>query len=252
VRAADASVPTEVSDPYGGRVIGEAQIADVARLLGDPTRAAMCTTMLDGRFHTAGELARAAGVAPSTASEHLGRLLDGGLVEATRQGRHRYYRLSGPDVAAALEALGVLAAAAPVRSLRAATASERLRAGRTCYDHLAGELGMAVTERLVTAGVLGGDLAVRDLGPLAPLGLELAPTAPSGRGRPLVRPCLDWTERRHHVAGALPAAFTARLLELGWLRRLPTPRAVRLTDAGHEGLAALLGPATERRAQLPA
>jgi hypothetical protein len=102
---------------------------------------------------------------------------------------------------------------------------------------------MALTDRLVTAGVLGIDLAVRDLAPLAPLGLDLGPAAPSGRGRPLVRPCLDWTERRHHVAGVLPAAFTARLLDLGWLRRLSTPRAVRLTDAGHEGLAGLLGPA---------
>ncbi len=215
-------------------------MADTARLLGDPTRATMCTLLLDGRFHTAGELARAAGVSPSTASEHLGRLLDGQLVTATRQGRHRYYRLAGPEVAAALEALCVLAGDgrdAPVRSLRASTASAQLRAGRTCYDHLAGELGLDVTRRLVGAGVLTPELGVHDMTPLA--ALELGPLTPA-RG-PLARPCLDWTERRHHVAGPLARVLTERLLELEWLRRLPTPRAVRLTRAGREGLAALLG-----------
>jgi DNA-binding transcriptional ArsR family regulator len=215
-------------------------MADTARLLGDPTRAAMCTLLLDGRFHTAGELARAAGVAPSTASEHLGRLLDGQLVTATRQGRHRYYRLAGPEVAAALEALCVLAGGgkdAPVRSLRASTANAQLRAGRTCYDHLAGELGLDVTRRLVAAGVLTPELGVHDLTPLA--ALQLGPLTPA-RG-PLARPCLDWTERRHHVAGPLARLLTERLFELDWLRRLPTPRAVRLTGTGREGLAALLG-----------
>ncbi len=219
-------------------------MAGVARLLGDSTRAAMCTLLLDGRFHTAGELARAAGVSPSTASEHLGRLLDGQLVTATRQGRHRYYRLGGPDVAAALEALCVLAGDGrntQVRSLRASTASARLRAGRTCYDHLAGELGIDVTRRLVRVGVLTPELGVRDLEPLA--ALELGALTPA-RG-PLSRPCLDWTERRHHVAGPLAGRIAERLFELGWLRRLSTPRAVRLTDAGRDGLAAVLGAPAE-------
>jgi DNA-binding transcriptional ArsR family regulator len=223
----------------------EAGIAGAARLLGDATRAAMCTLLLDGRFHTAGELARAAGVSSSTASEHLGRLLDGRLVTATRQGRHRYYRLAGPEVAAALEALCVLAArdggSAPVHSLRAGTARAQLRAGRTCYDHLAGELGVDVTRRLVRVGVLTPELGVRDLAPLAALALDLPP----GASGPLSRPCLDWTERHHHLAGPLARRLTERLFELDWLRRLSTPRAVRLTDAGREGLAAVLGDPAE-------
>jgi DNA-binding transcriptional ArsR family regulator len=121
---------------------GEPDIAQVAKLLAGPSRADICLALLDGRFRTAGELARAAQVAASTASEHLGRLRKGGFVEVASQGRHRYYRLAGAEVAAALEALGVLARATPVRSLRQAKASRRLRAGRTCYDHLAGRLGV--------------------------------------------------------------------------------------------------------------
>jgi DNA-binding transcriptional ArsR family regulator len=211
-------------------------IAQVAALLGDPSRAAMCLALLDGRFHTAGELAGAAGVAASTASEHLGRLLDGGLVEATRQGRHRYFRLAGPDVASALEALGVLARPTPVRSLREATTDRRLRAGRTCYDHLAGALGVALTDALATLGVITPEFALSDLTPLA--GLDLA--LPAGR-RPLLRPCLDWTERRHHAAGALPAAMTGRFLELAWLERVAGSRAVRVTSTGHPHLCEIFG-----------
>lgn len=216
---------------------GDADVAAAAKLLADATRAAFCLALLDGRFRTAGELARAGGVSASTASGHLARLLTGGLVEVTSQGRHRYFRLAGPEVAAAVEALAVLAPVGPVRSLREATATRTLREGRTCYDHLAGRLGVAVTDSLVTAGVLTKELARADLSPLAPLDLTLSA---AGR-RPLARPCLDWTERRYHAAGTLPAALTTRLLDLGWLHRLGSRRAVRLSRDGEEGLAALLG-----------
>jgi DNA-binding transcriptional ArsR family regulator len=216
-------------------VDGDVEIAAIARLLADRTRARICTALLDGRFRTAGELATHAGVAPSTASEHLAQLVGGGLLESTRQGRHRYFRLATPAVAAALESLAVLAPTRPVTSLRQATAAKQLREGRTCYDHLAGRLGVVLTDALVGAGVLTSEYGVGDLRPLDPLGLELPP-APR---RPLVRPCLDWTERRHHVAGALPAALTLRLVELDWLRRTGQ-RAVRLTPAGHDGLRALV------------
>lgn len=211
---------------------GDADIAAVASVLADRSRAAICQALLDGRFRTAGELAQAARITPSTASEHLARLLAGGFVEVTRQGRHRYYRLAGPDVAAALEALGALAPPSPVNSLRESSAGAALRAGRTCYDHLAGQLGVAVTQGLVRVGVLNSDLAVLDVGPLESVGVAL----PQGSRRPLIRPCIDWTERYYHVAGALPAAFTTALFERGWLMRVGRGRAVRLTDAGHAEL----------------
>lgn len=222
---------------------GDADLAQVATLLADTTRASMCVALLDGRFKTAGELARLAGVSASTASEHLARLVAGGLFEADRQGRHRYFRLAGPDVAAALEAMAVLAPARPVGSLRDVTTGDALRRGRTCYDHLAGRLGVALTDALVSAGVLTVDFALADPAPLASLAVRLPPPS----RRPLVRACVDWTERRHHAAGALPAALTARLFELGWLERLGTGRAIRLTVAGQDGLHQTLGCAITHR-----
>ena len=214
----------------------DADIAGAAALLGDRARAAMCLALLDGRYRPAGELARLAGVSASTASEHLSRLREGGLVEVSPRGRHRYYHLAGPEVAAAIEALTVLSRPAPVRSLRQAADGERLRAGRTCYDHLAGRLGLQITDALVAAGVLTLDLAMGDPTPLAPLGIEVR----ESRQRPLCRPCLDWTERRHHAAGAFPAAFATRLFDLGWLERVGAGRAVRLTVTGRDRLADVL------------
>jgi DNA-binding transcriptional ArsR family regulator len=216
---------------------GDADIAQVATLLANTTRASICAALLDGRFKAAGELARLGGVSASTASEHLARLVAGGLLEADQQGRHRYFRLAGPQVAAALEAIAVLAPAGPVRSLRDHTAGEALRRGRTCYDHLAGRLGVALTDALVSAGVLTVDFALADPTPLAALAVQV----PTTSRRPVVRACVDWTERRHHAAGALPAALTARLLELGWLQRIGSSRAVRLTAAGQHGLHQTLG-----------
>lgn len=218
---------------------GDADIAAAAGVLADRSRAAICQTLLDGRFRTAGELARAAAITPSTASEHLARLLAASFVEVTRQGRHRYYRLAGPDVAYALEALGALAPSTPVNSLRESAAGAALRVGRTCYDHLAGQLGVAVTQGLVRVGVLTPDLAVANLAPLESIGIVL----PHASRRPLVRPCVDWTERCYHVAGALPAALTAALFERGWLTRVGHGRAVRLTGAGRVELHWLIGQA---------
>lgn len=211
---------------------GDADIAAVASMLADRSRAAICQALLDGRFRTAGELAQAARVAPSTASEHLARLLAGSFVEVTRQGRHRYYRLAGPDVAAALEALGAIAPTSPVNSLGESRAGADLRVGRTCYDHLAGQLGVAVTEGLVRTGVLNTDLAVQDVAPLEAIGVAL----PQGSRRPLVRPCIDWTERCYHVAGAMPAAVTTAFFERGWITRVGRGRAVRITDRGRDEL----------------
>lgn len=221
-----------------------ASVASVATLVGDPTRAEMLAVLLDGRAHTVGELARHAGVAVSTASGHLGRLLDGGLVAVEAQGRHRYHRLAGPEVASLLEQLHALAAQppAPVRAPAA------LAYARTCYDHLAGTVAVALYDRLVDTGALhlgdaGPELAPAGAGILARLGVDTgAVAATEARGRrPLTRACLDWTERRPHLAGALGAALLDSLVAARWVVRQPSSRAVRVTDAGREGLTEALG-----------
>ena len=178
----------------------------------------------------------------STASGHLAKLVDAGLVAVERQGRHRYFRLADPAVARALEALSVIAPDRPARSLREAKIGEALREARTCYDHLAGRLGVALADSLVRDGVLearDGDYLVRDRAPLDAIGIDVDQVAVSRRL--LARACLDWSERRHHVAGALGAALASRLFELGWIERLPTSRAVRVTDSGRLELEAQLG-----------
>ncbi|OKI81585.1 ArsR/SmtB family transcription factor [Micromonospora sp. CB01531] len=219
-------------------------LAGLAALLADRTRASFCLALLDGRAWTAGELARAAGVAPSTASDHLTRLVHGGLLVEERQGRHRYVRLAGPSVAQLIEDLAghVPAPPVPARTLRAASAGAALAYARTCYDHLAGRLGVLVHDALLDRGVLDrtGGLALTPAGVawLAGIGVPVEPLR-TGR-RPLVRDCLDWTERRPHLAGALGAALCARFLDLGWVVR-GTGRAIRLTPAGGPALAATLG-----------
>jgi DNA-binding transcriptional ArsR family regulator len=221
-------------------------VCDVAALLADRSRARICATLLDGRAHTAGELARAAGITPSTASEHLSRLVDGGLVTVHAAGRHRYHRLAGPQVAAALEAMSLLTGPAvePARTLRADRRARALAQARTCYDHLAGRLGVALYDGLVAGGLLleGDGLALTAAGErwCAELGVDLAAVR-AGR-RPVLRSCVDWTERRAHLAGGLGAALCGRLVEVGWVRRVGTGRAVRLSDAGRAGLAGVLEP----------
>jgi DNA-binding transcriptional ArsR family regulator len=218
----------------------EADMAGVARLIGEPARAAMLDALLSGRALAAGELGRAGGVSPATASEHLARLRDGGLVEVVAAGRHRYYRLAGPDVAHALEALALVSPRKPVRSLRQSRAAAALAVARTCYDHLAGQVGVALLDSLVTSDALaaGGDgYRLTDSGTalLSRLGVEVAAAAAARRA--FARPCLDFTERRPHLAGALGAALCARLLADGWLvRPAAGQRGLRVTGRGHEAL----------------
>ena len=239
---------------------GDADIATVAALMGEPARAAVLVALADGRALAASTLAAEAGVAPSTVSGHLARLVAGGLVCVEPSGRHRYYRLAGPQVGEAVEALARLAPTRPVRSLRAGTHAQAIRRARTCYDHLAGRLGVAlhdtlVADRVVLVGanpdagrgaapdpVLGAGRALQyeltDHGRrrLADLGIVL-----DGAGRrTLLRYCLDWSEQRPHLGGALGAALLQRFVQLGWL--LPSERrVVRITEAGRAGLADQLG-----------
>ncbi|GGM14504.1 transcriptional regulator [Dactylosporangium sucinum] len=220
-------------------------LAALAALLADETRAAMCLALLDGRAWTAGELAAHAGVARSTATEHLDRLTEGGLLAEERQGRHRYVRLADASVADLLEDMAArLGPARPPTGLRAVTAAAAMRRGRTCYDHLAGRLGVAVTDAMTAAGLLDqrAGFAVTEAG-LAwltgPVGLD--PAAFERPKRPIARACLDWTERRPHLAGLAGARLCERFLALGWVARIGSGRAVRVTPAGSHGLHDLLG-----------
>lgn len=218
-------------------------MAELAALLADDTRAGICVALLDGRAWTAGELARRAGVAPSTASDHLTRLVRGGLLVEERQGRHRYLRLAGPSVAQLIEDLAGHAPTppAPAGSLRAANANSALAYARTCYDHLAGRLGVLMYDALLADGRLdrSSGLALTSEGWAWAAELGVPVHALRTARRPVVRDCLDWTERRPHLAGALGAALCRCFTDRGWI----TPgagRAVRLTPTGRTALAETL------------
>ena len=224
------------------------QLAGLAALLADRTRAAFCLALLDGRAWTAGELARSAGVTAPTASEHLDKLVRGGLVTERRQGRHRYVELAGGRVAELLEDLqSHLAPTEPAHTLKAVTASQAMARGRTCYDHLAGRLGVAVTDAMTERGLLsqrrGFGLTDTGLAWLTET-LGIAPEALRTTRRPLVRPCLDWTERRTHLAGVAGARICERLFDRRWIEHIGTGRAVRVTPDGERALHDLLGVVT--------
>ena len=215
----------------------EPDLAAAATLLAEPARAELVLAALADGPLSASELAARAGVSRSTASGHLGRLVEGGFLVVAAQGRNRRYELAGPEVAEAVEALSRVAPPRPARSLREANRNELIREARTCYDHLAGRLGVAFATALEGRGVVersNGDyvLGRRPAAGLAVLGIEL--DLLMRLRRPLVRGCLDWSERELHVAGALGAALTARLFELGCIVRRDTTRSVTLTDAGRE------------------
>jgi DNA-binding transcriptional ArsR family regulator len=225
-------------------VDGAPELARLAALLADGTRAAFCMALIDGRAWTAGELARRAGVTASTASDHLNRLVAGGLLVEERQGRHRYVRLAGPRVAQLIEDLTAhVPAQTPASSLRTATVSAAMARARTCYDHLAGRLGVLVTDALTRRGLLDQRAGFAFTGAgLAWLAATLGPAAAgldAGR-RPLARSCLDRTERRPHLAGAAGAALCGHALESGWVVRIGTQRALRVTPEGRQALRELL------------
>jgi DNA-binding transcriptional ArsR family regulator len=224
---------------------GGADLAAAARLIANRARASMLDRLLDGRAHLAGELAREARVAPSTASGHLAELVDGGLIAVERVGRQRRYRLAGSHVADVLEALAPIAPPLAANSLNEVTAIERLREARTCYDHLSGRLGVAITDALVRRRAItprdgGFELTLRGARSFEGIGVDVDGARRRKRGFALG--CLDWTERRIHLAGALGAAVADRLLELGWVRRRPNGgRAVSVTPDGDVALLEWLG-----------
>jgi len=223
------------------------QIAQTAAAVGEPARAAMLAALMDGRALNATELAEIAGVTRQTASFHLNHLLSLRLVKVEKQGRHRYHRLANGDVARMLEGLMQLAAGRAgsdaARVLSVGPRDEAMRAARTCYDHLAGRLGVAITDALVANGAVeldddAGLLTDAGVTLLDRIGIALPGGAAGGRKptRPLCRPCLDWSERRPHLAGQLGAAICAHCFERGWVRRVRGSRAVEITPKGRSAI----------------
>jgi DNA-binding transcriptional ArsR family regulator len=221
----------------------EPDIETLARTIGDPTRIRMLNLLMEGRALTAKELAYGAGVEPATATAHLKRLLADRLVTIAAQGRHKYVRLASPEIAQLMELLMALAPRAEVRR-PVPRVEASLRHARMCYDHLAGELGIGVTDALVKQGLLRKEddaFAVTRRGEswFAEMGIDLA--ALRGKRRKFAAQCLDWSERRDHLGGALGAALATRLLDLGWITRKRNSRAVNVTELGQRKLTQQLG-----------
>lgn len=228
-----------------------AVFAEVASLAGDPARAVMLHALMDGRALTASELARAAGITPQTASGHLARLAKAGLIAVTVQGRHRYHALASPAVARMMESIMQVAseAAASRKPVVVGPKDAALRAARTCYDHLAGRLGVDLAEAMVAGGhvELASDAGVMTESGVALLGrlgidVESLTARPDKRGvKLLCRPCLDWSERRPHLAGAIGAAICAHCFDRGWIRRSDGTRAVTITPKGQQAFREVFG-----------
>jgi DNA-binding transcriptional ArsR family regulator len=219
-----------------------ATFARVAALAGDPARAGMLHALMDGRALTASELAGVAGITAQTASSHLARMTEAGLLTVEKQGRHRYHRLASPDVAHMMETIMQVASKLEPsqRRLTVGPRDAALRAARTCYDHLAGRLGVALADAMVAAGYAelgsdGGIVTDAGIGFLGRIGIDVDALL-IGHGkrstRVLCRPCLDWSERRPHLAGAVGAALCTHSLDRKWVRRLSDTRAVEITPKG--------------------
>ena len=223
-------------------MVSNATFARIAALAGDPARAGMLHALMDGRALTASELAGVAGITAQTASSHLARMTEVGLLTVEKQGRHRYHRLASPDVAHMMETIMQVASTLEPsqRRLTVGPRDAALRAARTCYDHLAGRLGVALADAMVAAGYAelgsdGGIVTDTGIGFLGRIGIDVEALL-AGRGkratRVLCRPCLDWSERRPHLAGAVGAALCTHSLDKKWVRRLSDTRAVEITPKG--------------------
>ena len=223
-------------------MLGDSHIAAAASLLAEPTRAAMLLMLSDGRALPAGELAHAAHIAPSTASEHLAKLVDAGFLQVETWGRHRYFRLASPSIAEALEALALIAPPMPIRSLHDADRGATVRFARTCYRHLAGTLGVTVTQALVAQGVIDEEESGYRITSTGMAFFHDFGICERGQQKPahFVAYHIDWSERQRHIAGPLAVAFTQRLLDLAWIVPMPSSRALRITEKGCDGLKQLL------------
>src|ERR1700709_588087 len=222
-------------------------IAMVASLVGDPARSNVLSALMPGRALTASELAHQAGITPQTASSHLGKLETGGLIEQEKQGRHRYYRLTGPDGAGVLEGLAGLAERAGHTRVRTGPKEPALRRARICYDHLAGDLGVQMLDSMKKQKLVRQHKQTIELTPdgerFMAKTLQISADDLAHPRRPVCKACLDWSERRHHLAGTLGAAIMSRFTELKWAARdaAPGSRVVNFTRNGEKRFAALFG-----------
>ncbi|WP_458125736.1 ArsR/SmtB family transcription factor [Paenibacillus sp. Z3-2] len=223
-------------------------ITIIASLIADPSRSIFLSSLLDGRALPAGELAHIAGVTPQTASSHLAKLVEGGLLEVEQQGRHRYYRLASKEIANLIETMASIAPPVQVRSLKQSDQLQQLSYARTCYGHLAGKLGISLCEALLEKGYLtepeeahSKDYHVTEEGTqwFTTFGIKLQ--MKPGSRRAIARKCLDWSERRHHLSGMLGEQLKQRLSELEWTRQKKGSRSVEVTEAGKKGLYEVLG-----------
>ncbi|KOS67785.1 ArsR family transcriptional regulator [Lysinibacillus contaminans] len=213
-------------------------LVEVASLLGEASRATILTSLMDGRFHTAGELAIMAAITPQTASFHLAKLVEGQLVKVEKHGRHRYYQLANREVASILESFLAISPPPEVRSLRQSNQLKMLQEARTCYDHLAGKLGVDLTESMLSAGFMikeEREFVVTSKGEqfFTNIGIDLDELRKKRRS--FSHACLDWSERHHHLAGALGQGLLTHFFDLGWIVRVPTIRALKVTEKGKVG-----------------
>ena len=227
-----------------------ATFAGIGALVGDPARANMLVALMDGRAFTASELATIAHVTPSTASSHLAQLIAGGLLAVERQGRHRYHRLANPGIAQMIEGMMTVAtstAGGDQRTFRTGPKDSALRHARTCYDHLAGRVAVAIADEMIARGEIefgadGGELTDLGARKLESLGVDLVDQGShTSRQRAFCKPCLDWSERRPHIAGVVGKALLQHFGSVGWVRRMPGSRAVKVTPLGQLKLSASFG-----------
>ncbi|WP_102272602.1 ArsR/SmtB family transcription factor [Cytobacillus massiliigabonensis] len=214
-------------------------VAIIASLVSEPSRAAILTVLLDGRYHPVNELAYMAGIKPQTASFHLTKMVNANIVSVEQQGRHRYYGIQDQEVAQVMESLLLLAPPIEIKSFKQASEDKAIRIARTCYDHLAGGLGVQLTDALIQKGILCEEtkeftLTEKGRDFFADFQIDIGKT--KTKRRSFSHKCLDWSERRHHLAGALGNAILEKLLELKWVERLPKSRAIKITPKGEKGL----------------
>jgi DNA-binding transcriptional ArsR family regulator len=233
-----SSLERTVRQPYVLAMSAHPAVSEIAALVGNPARANILMALMDGRALTASELAYAAGVSPQTASEHLAKLREANLLALTKQGRHSYFRLGSPKIARMIESIMVVAADGPQRYRPRWNGDDQLRTARTCYDHIAGRLGVSLTDALTRRKHIvltedGGMVTRAGEKMLADFGVRLDDVR-QGR-RTFCRPCLDWSERRPHLAGALGAAVADRCFELGWIARIRDSRALQISARGQNG-----------------
>lgn len=210
-------------------------VAIIASLVSEPSRAAILTVLLDGRFHTAGELAYAAGIKPQTASFHLAKMVDANVVHVDKQGRHRYYGIRDQEVAHTMESLLTIAPPLKVKSFKQSTEDKALRYARTCYDHIAGNVGVQLADSLKNSGILSEEFIVTEKGIQFFQSFQVDLHQIKKKRRSFCHKCLDWSERRHHIGGALGNALLERFLELNWVERIPKTRAIKITPKGRQG-----------------